>query len=82
MTLKDDLEKKKDKIWKAERDYYREMTYEKQFCCRCTNVHYCIDIDGSWYCKLCFDSVIHDPETKANMNKIMIECGLEDIEKC
>jgi len=54
---------------------------ERQICCRCTNIHYCIKIGKSnWYCQPCFEEVVNDPETKRQMEKIMIQCGIEDLE--
>jgi len=56
------------------------MTYEKQFCTRCTNLHNCVLVGTSWYCQWCFDTVVNDPETKTNIEKIIILSKLEDIE--
>jgi len=53
---------------------------EKQFCTRCTNIHFCIKIGKKWYCQACFEEVVNDPETKRQMEQIMIQCGIEDLE--
>jgi hypothetical protein len=47
------------------------MTYERAFCNRCTNVHYCILVGKSFYCQACFDTVSNDIETKDKIAKIM-----------
>ena len=56
------------------------MTFEKQFCNRCTNIHYCILTGSKWYCEPCFDEMINDPQQKKQIEKILIDCGLEDLE--
>jgi len=56
------------------------MTFEKQFCTRCTNAHFCIKIGKKWYCQACFEEVVNDPETSKQMEQIMIQCGIEDLE--
>jgi len=57
------------------------MTFEKQFCCRCTNLHYCVLVGTKFYCNLCFEIVNVDPQQKREIEEIMIRCGIEDIEK-
>ena len=56
------------------------MTFERQFCCRCTNIHYCILVGKKFYCEPCFDEMNNDPQQKKQIEKIMIECGIEDLE--
>jgi len=56
------------------------MTFERQFCNRCTNVHYCMLIAKKWYCEPCFEEMINNPEQKKQIEKILIDCGLEDLE--
>jgi len=56
------------------------MTFEKQSCNRCTNIHYCMLVGHNWYCEPCFEEMINDPETKRQVEKIMIQCGIEDLE--
>jgi len=58
------------------------MTFEKQFCCRCTNMDFCILVGKKFYCSSCFEAVNSDPQQKKEIETIMIECGIEDIEKC
>ena len=53
---------------------------EKQFCSRCTNIHFCVKVGKKWYCDPCFQEVVNDPETKRQMEQIMIQCGIEDLE--
>jgi len=56
------------------------MTYERQFCVRCTNVHFCVMVGSDFYCQNCFDTVVNDPETKENIAKIMLMSNIENIE--
>ena len=57
---------------------YRLMTFEKQFCHRCTRIAFCVLVERSFYCKECFEAMTHDPETRVQMAKIMNR--LPDIE--
>jgi len=34
----------------------------------------------NWYCEPCFEEMVNDPETKKQIDQIMIQCGLEDLE--
>ena len=56
------------------------MTFEKQFCCRCTNIHFCILVGKKFYCSACFDAVNSDPQQKKDIEQIMINSGIENIE--
>ena len=47
------------------------MTFEKQFCVRCTGIHFCILVGTDFYCKACLDTVANDPETEKQIKKIM-----------
>jgi hypothetical protein len=47
------------------------MTFEKQFCKRCTGIHFCILVGHDYYCNACFDTVSHDSETREQIAKIM-----------
>jgi len=57
-----------------------EYEFYKTNCSRCTRIDYCIIFDGIAYCSACFDTVKHDPTTKQDIEKIMIRCGIEQIE--
>ena len=56
------------------------MTFEQQYWSRCTNVHFCILVGTKFYCSACFDAVNSDPQQKKDIEKIMVDCGIEDIE--
>jgi len=34
----------------------------------------------NWYCEPCFEEMVNDPETKKQIDQIMIQCGIEDLE--
>jgi hypothetical protein len=50
---------------------YRLMTFEKQFCNRCTRNCYCILVGTTFFCQACFEVLTLDPETRVHMKKIM-----------
>jgi len=37
-------------------------------------------IAKKWYCEPCFEEMINNPEQKKQIEKILIDCGLEDLE--
>jgi hypothetical protein len=54
------------------------MTFEKQFCKRCTRIAFCVLVGHDYYCDACFDTVSHDPETRVQIMKILNQ--LPDME--
>lgn len=50
-------------------DVKRLMTFERQFCSRCTNIHYCVLVGKKFYCQPCFDEMNNDPEQKNKLRK-------------
>ena len=57
-----------------------EYEFYKTSCTRCGHIGYCIIFEGMAYCEPCFDTITHDPTTKDDIAKIMIRCGIEQIE--
>ena len=63
------------------------MTFEKQQCEQCKKVSFCVlhykpGMEGFWYCEKCYSWVIEDADHKDKVLEIMINCGIEDLEKC
>ena len=60
------------------------MSFEKQECCKCYRGCFCVlyysNNKGFWYCDECYSWVIEDANHKDEVRKIMIQCGIEDIE--
>ena len=65
------------------------MTYfERQFCEKCRKLRFCVNtksvpantIKQTWLCDPCYSKTIEFAETKDHVLKIMIECGIEDLE--
>jgi len=65
------------------------MSFERQFCEKCGKINYCVDVTSlntprkikqKWLCEFCFGFVYYDAHKKDQIRKIMIECGIEDIE--
>jgi hypothetical protein len=55
------------------------MTFEKQICKRCSAIQFCVLVGLDFYCKACFD-VVTNNEQKADIDKIMQQCGIVDLE--
>ena len=59
------------------------MSFEKQFCARCKKLTVCYHHESKdWYCNECYGWIIADANLKDEVSKILIECGMEDIENC
>jgi len=68
-----------------------EYNFEIQKCSKCHKVEPCIEkitnshragIVHSWYCKFCYGWTKTDAKIKDEVYQIMVQCGIEDIEKC
>ena len=56
------------------------INFENARCSRCTRMCYTCVLKDMRYCSACFDIMNNSPETKEAIHKIMIQCGLEDLE--
>jgi len=60
------------------------MTFEKQQCCKCKKVCYCIlyysKTKGDWYCDQCYSWVIEDASIKDKMILEYNKLGIENLE--
>ena len=60
------------------------MTYEtieKQMCSTCKKIQFCVLIDLDWYCEYCYSWTKEYAEVKDKTRKIMIDFGLEDLDR-
>ena len=62
-----------------------EMTFEKQECSKCHKIEFCAYAQQKtkmvWLCNFCFGwSMEYRAELKDEITKILIECGIEDLE--
>jgi len=68
------------------------MSFEKQFCEKCRRLAYCVDTRSiglmppkkpkqTWLCENCYAWTMENAHTKDTIRSIMIQCGIEDIEK-
>ena len=63
-----------------------EMTFERQICTKCKKINYCVQIEQNyklvWLCDDCFSwSINYMASKKDEIRKIMITCGIEDLEQ-
>ena len=67
------------------------MTFERQKCKRCGRLCFCVDLRSLdirkenkpypiWICEYDLGFVLLPAHNKDDVRKIMIECGIEDIE--
>jgi len=62
------------------------MSFEKQICKKCGLVRFCYyhlnpKKENQWLCEPCYSWVIEQDTHKDEVRAIMIQCGIEDIEK-
>jgi len=69
------------------------MTFERQKCRKCKRICFCVDIRSldirkqndpypTWVCEYDLGWVLAPANSKDKIRQIMIDCGIEDIEKC
>ena len=66
-----------------------EYNFEKGICDKCKKIHFCIQTYDTkkkefvFLCDDCFSwSVNYHADVKDEIRKLMIECGIEDLELC
>jgi len=67
------------------------MSFEKQNCENCERIAFCVDTlsldllrtpKEKWLCSLCFEWLVTKKQRGETVKQIMIQCGIEDLEKC
>jgi len=69
------------------------MTFERQKCRNCQRVCFCVDLRSLdirkwhfkhpyWICEYDLPKVLDPIATEKQIKTIMVNCGIEDIEKC
>jgi len=64
------------------------MSFERQACESCHKMAFCVDLrsiitntkEEKWICEFCLGFVVGSANLKDKIRKIMITCGIEDIE--
>lgn len=56
------------------------MSVEKQFCTRCTGLHYCMKIGQDYYCEWCFATMNKCPETRTMFAQMCEYYGIYKID--
>jgi len=59
------------------------MTYEtieKRQCRGCRKINFCVLVEKDWFCELCYGWTKEHADIKDQTRKIMIQCGIEDLE--
>jgi len=63
----------------VEDSYYYQ--FENRLCRDCKEQNYCILIEKEWFCEKCLGwSIKYTAKIKDDVRKLLIQCGLEDIE--
>jgi len=69
------------------------MTFERQKCRICERICFCVDVrtlDSRkyhfkhvyWVCEYDLPGVLDPTKSEKQIEQIMIDCGIEDLEKC
>lgn len=58
-----------------------EYDFQRVQCDKCNKIRFCVQTKLRWLCQTCHQWSVEYAGTKDRVNQIMIDCGIEDLEK-